>query len=144
MNECLRDKPNETGRILNPKIPRYEKVKGIILYEGSTTTGGEITEEGKSVNFSDYDAVLIEVELYNLQTMLITEPDEKSIQFLQNSWGDTVYFVNCIISMSKNSFTIKSDQTYIYVGSVGHRSSNAKLKKIVGFKDIIRREEKVK
>ncbi len=25
MNECLRDKPDNTGRILNPHIPRYEK-----------------------------------------------------------------------------------------------------------------------
>lgn len=25
MNECLKDKPDNTGRILNPKIPRYEK-----------------------------------------------------------------------------------------------------------------------
>lgn len=25
MNECLRDRPDNTGRILNPHIPRYEK-----------------------------------------------------------------------------------------------------------------------
>ena len=25
MNECLKDKPDNTGRILNPHIPRYEK-----------------------------------------------------------------------------------------------------------------------
>lgn len=141
MNECLRD---EKEYIFNPKIPRYEKVKGITLYDGSTTTGAEITEKGKITSFDNFEAVLIEAELYNRQTMLITEPSGKTVQFLQNSWGDTVYFINCIVSMSKNSFTVKSDQTFIYEDAVDHRQANAKVIRIIGFKNFIRREKNVK
>ena len=82
-NPCLKDK---NGDIFNPKIPRYEGLKGVVLFEGSTTTGGNITENGELVNFKDYDAVLVEVNLYNRQAILISNPNSSSIQFLQNDW----------------------------------------------------------
>ena len=102
-NPCLKDK---NGDIFNPKIPRYEGLKGVVLFEGSTTTGGNITENGELVNFKDYDAVLVEVNLYNRQAILISNPNSSSIQFLQNDWGDTVYFVQAIVNMNEDSFTI--------------------------------------
>jgi hypothetical protein len=134
-NPCLKDK---NGDIFNPKIPRYEGLKGVVLFEGSTTTGGNITENGELVNFKDYDAVLVEVNLYNRQAILISNPNSSSIQFLQNDWGDTVYFVQAIVNMNEDSFTITSTQTYIYGGAVGKRNGSASVKKIIGFKKLIK------
>jgi len=134
-NPCFLDNDED---IYNPKIPRYEGMKGVVLFEGSTTTGDNITENGELANFKDYDAVLVEVNLYNRQTILISNPNESSVQFLQNSWGDTVYFVQAVVNMSENSFTITSTQTYIYTGSIGKRNGNASVKKIIGFKRLLK------
>ena len=89
-------------------------------------------------NFKDYDAVLVEVNLYNRQAILISNPNSSSIQFLQNDWGDTVYFVQAIVNMNEDSFTITSTQTYIYGGAVGKRNGSASVKKIIGFKKLIK------
>lgn len=134
-NPCFLDNDED---IYNPKIPRYEGMKGVVLFEGSTTTGDNITENGELANFKDYDAVLVEVNLYNRQTILISNPNESSVQFLQNSWGDTVYFVQAVVNMSENSFTITSTQTYIYTDSIGKRNGNASVKKIIGFKRLLK------
>ena len=134
-NPCFLDNDED---IYNPKIPRYEGMKGVVLFEGSTTTGDNITENGELANFKDYDAVLVEVNLYNRQTILISNPNESSVQFLQNSWGDTVYFVQAVVNMSENSFTITSTQTYIYTSSIGKRNGNASVKKIIGFKRLLK------
>lgn len=131
-NPCLKDK---NGDIFNPKIPRYEGLKGVVLFEGSTTTGGNITENGELVNFKDYDAVLVEVNLYNRQAILISNPNSSSIQFLQNDWGDTVYFVQAIVNMNEDSFTITSTQTYIYGGAVGKRNGSASVKRLLDLKN---------
>ena len=134
-NPCFLDNDED---IYNSKIPRYEGMKGVVLFEGSTTTGDNITENGELANFKDYDAVLVEVNLYNRQTILISNPNESSVQFLQNSWGDTVYFVQAVVNMSENSFTITSTQTYIYTGSIGKRNGNASVKKIIVFKRLLK------
>lgn len=134
-NSVLKDKE---GDIINPQIPRYEGMKGVVLFEGSTTTGDNITENGNLANFNDYDAVLVEANLYNKQSILVSNPNESSIQFLQNSWGDTVYFVQAIVKMSESSFTITSTQTYIYSGTIGKRDGSASVKKIIGFKKILK------
>lgn len=51
MNECLRDKTNETSRILNPKIPRYESV---ILFQNNSGQAGEFT---LSDNWENYKII---------------------------------------------------------------------------------------
>ena len=49
MNECLKDKPDNTGRILNPHIPRYEKET--VTFTVENTDGINFTNSYKKFPF---------------------------------------------------------------------------------------------